>query len=140
MLSANQTAGFLNQLFPQNKLMKQLYFLHADTNSQKLKVVRKCFGLVLSKYACGQSGLCALTDLKDYLKNELFRLTDFLHAEKIRKAKIWFNDFWVGMVKNGHCFLVRETLLVRENLLYLKIELINWADVWMLSTAVALLV
>ena len=29
---------------------------------------------------------------------------------KSRKAKIWFNDFWMGMVKNGHDLLVQETL------------------------------
>ena len=38
MISANQIAGFFNQLFLQNKLMKQHHFLHVDTNSQKLKV------------------------------------------------------------------------------------------------------
>ena len=36
--SANQIAGFLNQEFLQNKLMKQPHFLHIDTSSQKLKV------------------------------------------------------------------------------------------------------
>ena len=34
----------------------------------------------------------------------------FCMLVQIRKAKSWFNDFWVGMVKNGHCFLVRETI------------------------------
>ena len=38
MLSTNQIAGFLNQLFLQNKSMKQPHFVHVDTNSQKLKV------------------------------------------------------------------------------------------------------
>ena len=37
MFSANQTAGFLNQLFLQNKWMKQPHFLDDDTNLQKLK-------------------------------------------------------------------------------------------------------
>ena len=45
MLSANQIAGFLNQLFFQNKSMKEPHFLHVDTNSQKLKVDRKFLGL-----------------------------------------------------------------------------------------------
>ena len=53
MLSANQIAGFLNQLFPQNKSMNQPHFLHVDTNSQKFKVDRKCFGWAWSN----QSGL-----------------------------------------------------------------------------------
>ena len=36
MLSTNQIAGFLNQLFLQNKSMKQPHFMHVDTNSQKM--------------------------------------------------------------------------------------------------------
>ena len=44
MVSANQIPGFLNQLFHQNKSMKQSNSLHVDTNSQKLKVDPKCFG------------------------------------------------------------------------------------------------
>ena len=38
MLSANQIAGFLNQVLLLNKLMKQPNFFHVDTNLQKLKV------------------------------------------------------------------------------------------------------
>ena len=44
MLSANQNAGFLNQLFLQNQSTKQPLFLHADPNSQKLKVDQKYIG------------------------------------------------------------------------------------------------
>ena len=44
-LSANQIAGFLNEPFLLNKSIKQLVFLHVDTNAQKLKVDRFfCFG------------------------------------------------------------------------------------------------
>ena len=39
MLSANQIAGLSNQLFFQNKSMKQPQFVHVDTNSQKLKFI-----------------------------------------------------------------------------------------------------
>ena len=60
MLSANQIAGFLNQLFLQNKSMKQPQFLHFDTNSQKLKFDRKLFGWAWSKNGCGLSGLWTL--------------------------------------------------------------------------------
>ena len=49
MLSAKQIAGFLNQLFLQNKLMKQRHFLYVDTNSQKWKKDQKCFGWTWSK-------------------------------------------------------------------------------------------
>ena len=45
MLSTNQIAGFLNR----NKSMKQPYFLHVDTNSQKLKIDPKFFGWALPR-------------------------------------------------------------------------------------------
>ena len=38
MLSANQIAGFLNQLYLQNKMIERPDFLHVNTNSWKLKV------------------------------------------------------------------------------------------------------
>ena len=49
MLSANQIAGYLNQLFLQNKSVKQPHFLHVYTNSQKFKVEGNIFGWALSK-------------------------------------------------------------------------------------------
>ena len=54
---------------------------------------------------------------------------------KFRKAKSWFNYFWVGVVKSGYGFLVCETLIsvVRMNL---SVELIFWMLIvtifWML--------
>ena len=48
MLSANQIAGFLNQLL-QKEMTKQHYILYVDTNSQKLQVDRIFFGWVGSK-------------------------------------------------------------------------------------------
>ena len=45
MVSANQIPGLLNQPSLQNKSMKQPDSLHVDTNSQKLKVDQKIFGL-----------------------------------------------------------------------------------------------
>ena len=44
---------------------------------------------------------------------------------KFRKAKSWFIDFWVGMVKNGDGLLVHETLksAVSPEWVYM-----NWAD------------
>ena len=44
MLLANPTAGFLNHLFLQKRLMKQPHFFHVDKNSQKLIVDQKFFG------------------------------------------------------------------------------------------------
>ena len=53
-----------------------------------------------------------------HLKNELMEWTDVLHAGantgKLRKAKSYFNDFWVGMVKNGRGHLVHEILKSAE--------------------------
>ena len=43
MLSATQILEFSNQLFLQNKSMKQPHSLHIDTNSQKLKVNERFF-------------------------------------------------------------------------------------------------
>ena len=57
---ANQIAGLLNQLFLQNKFIKQLHFLHVHANSQKLKVDQKFFWLGMIKNECGQCGLWAL--------------------------------------------------------------------------------
>ena len=61
MLSANQIAGFLNQVFLQNKLMKQPHFCHVDANSQQLKVEGKFFIWAWSKMA--------LTNLVSGLQN-----------------------------------------------------------------------
>ena len=49
MVSANQIAGFLNQLFLQNKSMKQSHFWHFALNSRKLKVDPKCSGWAWSR-------------------------------------------------------------------------------------------
>ena len=39
------------------------------------------------------------------------KITDFLHAGRnSKKTKSWFNDFWVGVVKNGQGMLVHETI------------------------------
>ena len=48
MFSANQIAGFFNQRYLQNKSIKLPDFLHVDTNSHKLKLIKKILG------GCGQ--------------------------------------------------------------------------------------
>ena len=50
ILSASQIAGFLNQLFLQNKFMKQPHLLSVDKNSQRLKVDQKFVGWSWSKW------------------------------------------------------------------------------------------
>ena len=57
MLLSNQIAGFLNCLYLQNKMMKKPGFLYVDTESQKLKVSLKMYGVSLVKNGCGHPGL-----------------------------------------------------------------------------------
>ena len=49
----------------------------------------------------------------------------FACCYKFRKALSYFNDFWLGLVKNGHANLSNGAW----NFLYLN-ELMNWADFW----------
>ena len=70
MLSANQIAGFLNQVFLQNKLMKQPHFCHVDANSQQLKVEWKFFIWAWSKMA--------LTNLVSGLQNWLYLKSEMM--------------------------------------------------------------
>ena len=49
MLSANQIAGFLKQLYLKSEAFNWLDFLHADTNSEKKKDDLKIFGWAWSK-------------------------------------------------------------------------------------------
>ena len=48
MLSVNKIAGFLNQIFLQNK-SKQPHFLYVDSNFKKLKVYQISFWLDMVK-------------------------------------------------------------------------------------------
>ena len=59
---------------------------------------------------------------------------------KFREAKSWFNDFWVGMVKNNHVFLVHEILKscvlridLRIKLIFLMLIVTQWFLVGLIS-------
>ena len=83
--------------------------MHVDTSSHKLKVDQKFVGWIWSKNGCGQSGH---RTLKLTVPQEL---TDgmnwyFAYWCKVKKVKSYFNDFWVGMVKNGCSDLDHEAL------------------------------
>ena len=56
MPSVSQIAGFLNQLFLQNKSMKEPHFLYVDANFQKLKD-QFFSGWVYSKVGIDQSSI-----------------------------------------------------------------------------------
>ena len=91
-------------------------FLHVDTWSQKLK------------NACGQSGH-GTQKWTDRIKS--------VFSCWFRKATSWFSYFWVGVVKNGHGFLVCETLICYTLGMNLWIELSFWMwcnNFWWCST------
>ena len=83
--------------------MEKTDFLHVNTWSQKLKADQKFFGWAFVKNGWGQSGhrtlkLTVSQKWADGIKGF------FSFRYEFRKAKSWFNDFCVGVVKNGHDF------------------------------------
>ena len=94
MLSANQIAGFLNQLFLQNKNMKVSFFA-CWYNFTKFKSLSKNFWLGMVKNGCGQSGLYTLK------LNEQMELTDYLDVTTNSwKLKRWLKIFRVTGLYN----------------------------------------
>ena len=67
----------------------------------------------LVRNGCGQSGhrTLKLTVSQEWIDAMNWFLACWC---KFKKAKIYFNDFWVGLVKNGHGHLVHETLKSAE--------------------------
>ena len=63
----------------------------------------------MARNGCGQSGH---RTLKLAVSQEWIDGMNWFFACwcKFKKAKSYFNDFWVGQVKNGCCHLVHETL------------------------------
>ena len=91
MLSANQIAGFLNQLFLQCKLMDQLHFLHVNTKWQKLKVKIFLVGH-------GQRLDVAKTISEKWADG----IIDYFECWcRFTKNKSWSKMFWVSIFKNG---------------------------------------
>ena len=100
IFSGNQIPDFLINHISRTNQWNSLIFLHVDTNSHKLKVDEKIFEWPWSKMGVA-SLVMGLKWL--YLKNECC-------CCKLRKAKTFFNDFWVGVVKNRWGHSVHETL------------------------------
>ena len=73
--------------------MKWPDFLHVDTNSHKLNVDQNNFGWAWSKMDVAS----LITTLKLTVSQEIISRF-FASWYKLRKAKSWFNDFWVGVV------------------------------------------
>ena len=103
MAVANLISGLLNWFYFKNELLELTDFFHAGTISHKLKADQNLCVWTFVKNGCGQSGhgtlkLTVSQKWKDGIK------WFFSYWYKFREAKSWFNDFWVGMVKNGHGF------------------------------------
>ena len=90
MVPAIEIAGFLNHLFLRNKLMKQPHFLHAATNSQKLKVDWKFL------VGHGQKWEWWIWSLDSKINSKIFCMLVQIHAHKS-----CFKIFGVSMVKKG---------------------------------------
>ena len=99
MLSAIQIAGFLNQPFLQNKSMKQPYFLHVETNLQKLKVDQTFFWLCMARNGCGKSGLWTLKLIvsQEWTNGINWFFSCWYH---FTQTKRWSKIFRVSMFKN----------------------------------------
>ena len=58
--------------------------------------------------------------------NKWINLATLLHDYIFKKAKSYFNSYWVGIVKHG-CVLLGHRIL-KSAIPQLKNELMNWAD------------
>ena len=108
MLSTNQIAWFLNQLYLRNKMMKFRFFACRCKNMRIncwLNILRE--GMV--KDGCGHSGH---RTLKLAVSQEWMDGINWFSAcwYKLRKAKFNFSHFWLGVVRNGHGLLCHRTL------------------------------
>ena len=108
-------------------LSEESKYWHDQSGFWTLKLTKKSWDGTLrltlsegSKYWHDQSGFWTLKLNKKSWDGTL-RLTVseewtdrinwlFVCGYKFWKAKIWLNDIWMGMVKNGHDLLVCETL------------------------------
>ena len=99
MLSANQIAGFLNQIFLQNKSMKQSPFFSCWYKFTKIKSCLKMSSLGMVKK--GVANLVPGLNL-----NVSQEWTDWInwfsvYCYKFRQIKKWLKIFGMGMVRNG---------------------------------------
>ena len=90
----------------------------------KIKIWLKIYWVSIVKCGCCE---CGHGILKLTLSQKWTDRVNLFFAcwYKFGKARSWFIGFWVGLVKNNGGLLVHETL----NLLYLKNEFMNWADI-----------
>ena len=97
LFAANQITGFLNQPISRTSHRKSLIFVYVDTNSHKLKVDQK-FLVGMIKNGCSQSSheTLKLTVSQEWIDGANWFFGCWC---TFRKAKSYFNDFGLGMVK-----------------------------------------
>ena len=66
-------------------------------------------GMVRNGYIQSSHGTLELLELLTVPEKKYGRKWFFCMLVQIRKAKSWFNDFWLGVVKNGYGLLVHKT-------------------------------
>ena len=111
-------------LYLKNEWMNWVDFLRADTNLAKLKVTLIIFGCIWSKIGLV---FCSLWDSKICVSrmNLFSNWVDFLLIDTIQwKSKVTLIIFGQMTSKMGVLFYV----VGLWSLLYLKNELMNWAD------------
>ena len=99
-----------------------------NTSSHKLKVDQKCLGWTWSKMGMGSM----VTEIvsQEWIDGMNWHFACWC---KFRKTKIYFNDFWVGVVKNCHGYIVCEALksVVSKEWVY---ELSCFFECWLWSS------
>ena len=83
-------------------------YLHVDIDSQKLKADQNILGGHGQKWVWWVWSLALKLTVSQKWTNAINWF--FAWWYKFQKAKSWFNDFWVGVVKSDHGSLVNETL------------------------------
>ena len=73
----------------------------------EIKSLLKNIGVVMVKNGCGHSGHRTLKLTVSQVSQEVINGINWslVCSYKFRKAKSYFDKFWVVMVKNGHCLL-----------------------------------
>ena len=104
MLVANQIAGFLNQLYLQNKMIQWWW-----QKFVKIKSWLKNTRVGVVKNGCGHSNhrtpKLPVSEERSSGINWFFAC-----SYKFEKAKSYRNNYWVGTIKNERVFLGRGTL------------------------------
>ena len=104
IFSAYQITGFCNQHQWNSLIFCMSIQIHTNLKTFVVSVVRN---------GCGQSGhaILKLAVSKEWIDGMNWFFTCWW---KFRKAKNYFNDFWVCLVKNRRGHLVHETLKSAE--------------------------